>query len=145
MRAESRPRRSKRRPEALASRQHAILALDHCGPTDKPLEYLEIDHRSRSVRNALSVMTGEVGHAAWPRSESRSCHATCHRRGKHYSGKALKERKVLGKRSRCDEADQWLLLKSAMPIRMIAGVPTVPQPPHATTAFVSDTASAHAP
>jgi hypothetical protein len=45
----------------------------------------------------------------------------------------------------CDEADQWLLLKSAMPIRMIAGVPTVPQPPHATTAFVSDTASAHAP
>ena len=39
----------------------------------------------------------------------------------------------------------WQMLKSAMPIRMMAGVPTVPQPPHATTFFVTDTASAHVP
>ena len=62
MRSERKPRRSTRRPEALASRQHAILALGHCGPTDKPLECL--DHRSKCVRNALSVMTREIGDAA---------------------------------------------------------------------------------
>ena len=38
MRAERRLRRSKRCPEALASRRQAILGLDHRGPTDKLVE-----------------------------------------------------------------------------------------------------------
>jgi hypothetical protein len=41
--------------------------------------------------------------------------------------------------------NHWILLKSAVPIRIMAGVPTVPQALHETVAVVSDTASAEAP
>lgn len=73
MRSERRPRRSTRRPEALASRQHAILALDHCGPMDKPLECPALDHRPDPLGKPLSVMTGEVGDAARHEVDSYPC------------------------------------------------------------------------